>query len=168
MTGTIIEFILLLLSHMAAGIWSSTLKYSKKSTFIIWGIWVAIQTALMFVTEFILTDMALQFFVGFVLSIIGQYVIFFVTTKGKISQRIFTMLTYSIFFCIAMSLFTIVRNSFYEMHWTLTALIQAILLVAIVTYFLLYVCPLCRKASKNITTGWRFGIFFRFAICQIL
>ena len=159
MTGTIIEFILLLIAHAAAGIYSSTLKYSKKITYIIWGLWVALQTSLLFFTEFVLTDLALQFFVGFLLSLIGQYVIFFVTTKGKFAKRIFTMLTYSIFFCIAMSLFTMVQGTFNGLHWTLTSLIQAILLGVIVTYFLRYVCPLCRAAAKNITTGWTQLIF---------
>ena len=159
MTGTIIEFILLLIAHAAAGIHSSTLKYSKKITYIIWGLWVALQTSLLFFTEFVLTDLALQFFVGFLLSLIGQYVIFFVTTKGKFAKRIFTMLTYSIFFCIAMSLFTMVQGTFNGLHWTLTSLIQAILLGVIVIYFLRYVCPLCRAAAKNITTGWTQLIF---------
>lgn len=159
MTGTIVEFILLLIAHAAAGIYSSTLKYSKKITYIVWGTWVVLQTGLLFFTEFVLTNWALQFFVGFVLSLVGQYVIFFVTTKGKLAQRIFTMLTYSIFFCIAMSLFTMIRGTFSELHWALTALIQAVLLSAIVTYFLRYVCTLCREASKNITTGWAPLIF---------
>ena len=154
MTGTIIQFILLLIAHAAAGIYSSTLKYSKKTTYIIWGTWVVLQTALLFYTEFVLTNWALQFFVGFVLSLVGQYVIFFATTKGKLAQRIFTMLTYSIFFCIVMSLVTMVNGTFGELHWTLTTLIQAVMLFAIVFYFLRYVCPLCRAASKNITTGW--------------
>ena len=159
MAGTIIQFILLLIAHAAAGIYSSTLKYSKKTTYIIWGTWVAIQTALLFYTEFVLTNWALQFFVGFVLSLVGQYLIFFVTTKGKLAQRVFTMLTYSIFFCIVMSLVTMVNGTFGELHWTLTALIQAALLFAIVFYFLRYVCPLCRTAAKNITTGWAPLIF---------
>ena len=159
MTGTIVEFILLLIAHAAAGIYSSTLKFSKKITYIIWGTWIAIQTGLLFFTEFVLTNWALQFFVGFVLSLVGQYVIFFVTTKGRLAQRIFTMLTYSIFFCIAMSLFTMIRGTFSELHWAFTALIQAVLLLAIVTYFLRYVCTLCRAASKNITTGWTPLIF---------
>ena len=159
MIGTIVEFILLLIAHAAAGIYSSTLKFSKKITYIIWGTWIAIQTGLLFFTEFVLTNWALQFFVGFVLSLVGQYVIFFVTTKGRLAQRIFTMLTYSIFFCIAMSLFTMIRGTFSELHWAFTALIQAVLLLAIVTYFLRYVCTLCRAASKNITTGWTPLIF---------
>ena len=154
MTETIVEFILLLIAHAAAGIYSSTLKYSKKITYIVWGAWVVLQTGLLFFTEFVLTNWALQFFVGFVLSLVGQYVIFFVTTKGRLAQRIFTMLTYSIFFCIVMSLLTMIRGTFSELHWALTALIQAVLLSAIVTYFLRYVCTLCRAASKNITTGW--------------
>ena len=159
MTGTIIQFILLLIAHAAAGIYSSNLKYSKKTTYIIWGTWVVLQTALLFYTEFVLTNWALQFFVGFVLSLVGQYVIFFVTTKGKLAQRVFTMLTYSIFFCIVMSLVTMVNGTFGELHWTLTALMQAALLFAIVFYFLRYVCPLCRTAAKNITTGWAPLIF---------
>ena len=159
MTGTIIQFILLLIMHAAAGIYSSTLKYSKKTTYIIWGTWIVLQTALLFYTEFVLTNWALQFFVGFVLSLVGQYVIFFVTTKGKLAQRIFTMLTYSIFFCIVMSLFTMFNGTFGQLHWAFTALVQAVLLFTIVAYFLCYVCPLCRAASKNITTGWTPLIF---------
>ena len=140
MTGTIVEFILLLVAHAAAGIYSSTLKYNKKITYTVWGTWVVLQTGLLFFTEFVLTNWALQFFVGFGLSLVGQYVIFFVTTKGRLAQRIFTMLTYSIFFCIAMSLFTMIRGTFSGLHWALTALIHAVLLLAIVTYFLRYVC----------------------------
>ena len=159
MIGTIVEFILLLIAHAAAGIYSSTLKFSKKITYIIWGTWIAIQTGLLFFTEFVLTNWALQFFIGFVLSLVGQYVIFFATTKGRLAQRIFTMLTYSIFFCIVMSLLTMISGTFSELHWALTALIEAVLLSAIVTYFLRYVCTLCRAASKNITTGWAPLIF---------
>ena len=154
MTGTILEFILLLVAHAAAGIYSSILKYSKKVTYLIWGLWITLQTGLLLLTEFVLADQVLQFFIGFVLSLVGQYVIFFVTTKGKLAQRIFTILTYSIFFCIAMSLFTMVRGTFVELHLILIVLIQAILLSAIIFYFLRYVCPLCRAASKNITTSW--------------
>ena len=102
MTGTIVEFILLLVAHAAAGIYSSTLKYGKKVTYAIWGTWVVLQTALLFYTEFALTNWVLKFFIGFILSLIGQYVIFFVTTKGRLTQRIFTMMTYSLFFCIVM------------------------------------------------------------------
>ena len=154
MHGTVIQFILLLIAHAAAGIYSSTLKYSKRFTYLLWGIWVTVQTVLLFLTEFVLTNDALRFFVGFVLALVGQYVIFFITTKGKLAQRIFTILTYSVFFCIAMSLFTVVNSTFADLHWILAALIQAILLLAIDLYFLRYVCPLCRTASKSITTGW--------------
>ena len=154
MTGTIAQFILLLIAHAVAGIYSSTLKYSKKITFIIWGTWVVLQTALLFYTEFVLTNWALQFFVGFILSLVGQYVIFFATTKGKLAQRAFTMLTYSIFFCIVMTFFAMVKGTLGQLHPVLTVFIQTVMLSVVITYFLRYVCPLCRTASKNITTGW--------------
>lgn len=154
MAGTIVEFIILLIAHAAAGIYSSTLKYSKKTTYIIWGTWVAVQTALLFYTEFVLTNWALQFFVGFFLSLVGQYVIFFATTKGRLAQRIFTILTYSIFFCITMTLFTIVKDTFGSERPLLTASIQAVALLGFVSYYLCHMCPLCRTAAKSITTGW--------------
>ena len=159
MIGTIIELILILVAHAAAGIYSSTLKYSKKTTYIIWGTWIALQTALLFYTETSLHNWPLQFFFGFIFPLVGQYVIFFVTTKGKLTQRIFTMLTYSIFFCIITAPFIIVKDKLSQLHWSLTVLAQGVMLFAIVSYFLCCVCPLCRKAAKNITTGWAPLIF---------
>ena len=154
MHGTIIEFLLLLIAHSAAGIYSSTLKYSKRITYIIWGTWVVIQAGILLLTEYVLTNWTFQFLFGFLFPLVGQYAIFIITTKGKLTQRIFTILTYSIFFCIVMSMFTIIRGTFQGLHWSLTALIQAVLLAVIIFYFLRYVCPLCRSASKNITKGW--------------
>ena len=159
MHGSIIQFIILLIAHAIVGIYSSTLKYTKKVTFTIWGVWVAVQTGLLFYTEYVLTNWALKFLVGFGLSLVGQYVLFFITTKGKLAKRIFTMLTYSNFFCIAMTFFTMINGTFSRLHWALEASIQAVLLLAIVSYFLHYVCPLCRAAAKNITTGWISLIF---------
>ena len=159
MTGTIIQCILLLIAHASVGIYSSTLKFRKKTTYIIWGTWIVFQTAILIYTEFVLTDRMMQFFAGFVLSLVGQYVIYFLTTKGKLAQRIFTMMTYSLLFCIAMSLVTMANGTFNGLHWALITLIQAVLLFAIISYFLVYVCPLCHTAAKNITTGWSLLIF---------
>ena len=159
MIETIIELILILVTHAAAGIYSSTLKYSKKITYIIWGAWIALQTALLFYTESFLTHWPLQFFFGFILPLVGQYTIFFITTKGKLTQRIFTILTYSIFFCIITSPFILVKDTLGELHPSLTVLVQAILLSAIVFYYLRYVCTLCRAASKDINSGWSQLIF---------
>ena len=98
MQANVIELIFLLLAHAAAGIYSSTLKYSKKTTYIIWGVWVAVQSMIMFFAESVLPMSPLLFLISFILPLIGQYVIFFATTKGRLAQRLFTMLTYSIFF----------------------------------------------------------------------
>jgi Tfp pilus assembly protein PilV len=159
MTGTIIELILVYIAHAAAGIYSSTRKYSKKITYIIWCSWIVLQTALLVCTESFQTNWSHQFFFGFIFPLVGQYAIFFVTTKGKLAQRIFTMLTYSIFFCIITTPFILAKDALSELHWSLTVLVQAILLLAIVFYYLRYVCPLCRAASKNINRGWSQLIF---------
>ena len=159
MAETIIGFIVLLAAHASVGMYSSTLKYSKRTTFLIWGIWVAFQSSLLVYTEYVLTHWAAQFLVGFVMSFVGQYIIFFVTTKGKLAQRVFTMLTYSIFFCIAVSFFSMMKGTWNQLNPAITILIQAVMLFGIVGYFLLFVCPLCRIASRNITTGWGLLIF---------
>ena len=159
MPGTIIELILVYIAHAAAGIYSSTRKYSKKITYIIWCSWIVLQTALLVYTESFQTNWSHQFFFGFIFPLVGQYAIFFVTTKGKLAQRIFTMLTYSIFFCIITTPFILVKDALSELHWSLTVLVQAILLLAIVFYYLRYVCTLCRAASKNINRGWSQLIF---------
>ena len=159
MIGTIIELILIYIAHAAAGIYSSTRKYSKKITYIIWCSWIVLQTALLVYTESFQTNWSHQFFFGFIFPLVGQYAIFFVTTKGKLAQRIFTMLTYSIFFCIITTPFILVKDALSELHWSLTVLVQAILLLPIVFYYLRYVCTLCRAASKNINRGWSQLIF---------
>lgn len=158
MASTIIEFILVLIAHAAAGIYSSTLKYSKKITYIIWGIWIGFFSVIIYCTEFVLTNRTSKFLVGFVLSIISQYAIFFITTKGRILQRIFTMLTYSIFFCIVMTFFTMVKGTFPNIH-VIQPIISGAILLGVMYYFLCYVCPLCSRAAKNITRGWAWLIF---------
>ena len=124
MTVMIIEFIILLLSHAAAGIYSSEPKYGKRTTFLIWGIWVALQIGLLFFTEYVLTNMMLQFFTGFVLALLGQYVIFFLTTKGRFAKKLFSILTYSVFFCIAITFFIILKESIGETYPALTVIIS--------------------------------------------
>ena len=113
MTMTVIEFILLLLSHAAAGIYSCDLKYNKRSVYFIWGVWVSIQIGVLFYTEYILTNWTAKFVFGFLLALLSQYVIYFITTKGKFFQRLFVIVTYSIFFCIVMVSFNMVRSSIY-------------------------------------------------------
>ena len=131
MSGTIIELILIFVAHAVAGIYSSTLKYTKKTTCIIWGAWIALQTALLVFAENFLNAWAPQFFFGFIFPLVSQYVIFFITTKGKIAQRIFAMTTYSIFFCIITTPFIIVKDVLSELHWLLAVLVQAALLFSI-------------------------------------
>lgn len=159
MVLTILEVLIVLVAHAVSGMYSSTLKYSKKITYLIWGIWIVLQGVLLFYTEFVQMDTVSKFFLGFVLSLIGQYAIFFATTKGMVTQRIFTMLTYSIFFCIFMTLFSMVKGTFPEINILLLTLIGVLMLFGIVYYFLCYVCPLYRAAAKNITTEWTLLIF---------
>lgn len=155
MGGAILEFTVLLMAHAAAGLYSASLKYSKKVAYAIWGAWVILQTGVMYFSEFAVPDPGLQLLLGFGVTMVGQYVIFFMTTTGKFSQRLFTMLTYSTFFSIFMTLFNAVRGEFSQIHPLLAVSILFVTLFGVVAYFLLHVCPLCRAAGRNITRGWK-------------
>lgn len=154
MVGVIIEVVVLLAAHAAAGIYSSALKYSKTITYFIWSMWILFQSVLFWYAEVVITEKIIKFLAAFILPFIGQYTIFFLTTKGRLAQRIFTILTYSIFFCISMALFSMVKGTFSALHPCVYIAIHAALLAAVVGYFLCCVCPLCRDADKNITKGW--------------
>ena len=154
MISLMLEQLVVLVAHAISGIYSSDLKYSKKTTFFVWGIWVVFQGVIGCFSEFVTKDVGLKFFLGFVTAYVFQYIIFFATTKGRFSQRLFTILTYSIFFCIFMALFMAIQGAFPGMYAIVRTIIHATLMVGIVCYFLKCVCPLCRAASKSIVTGW--------------
>ena len=154
MISLMFEQLVVLVAHAISGIYSSDLKYSKKTTFFVWGIWVVFQGIIGCFSEFVTKDVGLKFFFGFVTAYVFQYIIFFATTKGRFSQRLFTILTYSIFFCIFMALFMAIQGAFPDMYAIVRTIIHATLMVGVIFYFLKCVCPLCRAASKSIVTGW--------------
>lgn len=158
-TTTLIEFLIILFAHAAAGMFSTRLKYSSKVTYAIWGTWIVAQGTILYITEFVLNDIALQFLMGFLAALIGQYVLFFLTTKGRLAQRVFILLTYSIFFCIFMSFYTAVSGTFPGMNTAMRTLIHILMISAVVMYFLRYVCPLCHEAGPSIGKGWYILIF---------
>ena len=149
-----IELLLILIVHAISGIYSTTLKYSKKTTFIIWGIWFALQGSVWCFGEFVIDDMALKFLLVFVSAFVFQYVVFFVTTKGNFAQRLFIILTYSVFFCIFMAFNTVIQGTFPGMNIVIRLIVLCAILIGILYYFLNFVCPLCRVASKSMVTGW--------------
>ena len=154
MISLMFEQLVVLVAHAISGIYSSDLKYSKKTTFSVWGIWVVFQGIIWYFSEFVIKDIGMKFFLGFVTAYVFQYIIFFATTKGRFSQRLFTILTYSIFFCIFMALFMAIQGAFPGMYAIVKTIIHATLMVGVIFYFLKCVCPLCRAASKSIVTGW--------------
>ena len=159
MVATIFEIVFLLVAHSVAGIYSSTLKYSRAVTYAIWGIWIVAQGSLFVVSEFLLNDTLFKFLVSFIAPLVGQYVIFFLTTKGRPAERVFIISTYSILFCISIAFFTMVKGSFPSIPDVVIVLINAAILACVVFYFLRCVCALCKRAARNISRGWAPLIF---------
>ena len=158
----VIEQLIILIAHAISGIYSSKLKYSKKTTFIIWGIWLVLQGCLWCFGEFVINDTGMKFLSVFVSAFVFQYIVFFVTTKGKLSQRLFTILTYSVFFCVFMAFNTVIQGTFPGMNIVIRLIVLCALLLGILYYFLNFVCPLCRVASKSMVAGWYPLVFVNF------
>ena len=154
MISVLFEFLIILIAHAISGMYSSNLKYSKKTTFIIWGIWLLLQGCIWGFGEFVINNIGLKFLLVFVSGFVFQYVVYFVTTKGEFSQRLFTILTYSVFFCIFMVFNSAIQGTFPGMNIIIRLIVLVGLLVGILYYFLRFVCPLCLAASKNMVTGW--------------
>ena len=154
MVATISEIIFLLVAHSVAGACSSTHRYKKSVTYAIWGIWIVVQGTLFVVSDLVLDAAPLQFLVSFVLPLVSQYVIFFLTTKGRFAERFFIISAYSIVFCIAMGFFTMVKGSFMSMTPALGMVINGIILSLVVFYFFRCIVSLCKRAAKNIKSGW--------------
>ena len=152
--SVLIEQLFILVAHAISGIYSSNLKYSKKTTFVIWSIWLVLQGCLWCFGEFVINDIGMKFFSIFISAFILQYIVFFATTKGRLSQRLFTILTYSVFFCISMAFNTVIQGTFPGMNIVIRLIVLCTLLIGILYYFLNFVCPLCRVASKSMVAGW--------------
>ena len=152
--SVLIELFVVLIAHAVSGIYSSDLKYSKKTTFVIWGVWLVLQGCLWCFGEFVINDIGMKFFSIFISAFILQYIVFFATTKGRLSQRLFTILTYSVFFCIFMAFNTVIQGTFPGMNIVIRLIVLCALLIGILYYFLNFVCPLCRVASKSMVAGW--------------
>ena len=110
--SVLIELLFVLVAHAISGIYSSNLKYSKKTTFVIWSIWLVLQGCIWCFGEFVINDIGMKFFLIFISAFILQYIVFFATTKGRLSQRLFTILTYSVFFCIFMGFNTVIQRPY--------------------------------------------------------
>ena len=59
---SILEIIIFLVSHAVVGLYSSTLKFSKRSTKFVWVGWIFIQTTLMCCSEFLIKDLTVILF----------------------------------------------------------------------------------------------------------
>jgi len=109
----------------------------------------------LFLTETTMVSWPIKFLVGFVSTYVGQYAIFFATTRGSFGQRLFTLLTYSNFFCIYMGLVSSVLGSLPAQYMVLGILVRLVILGVIVYFFINRVCRLCREAAPNLSKEWR-------------
>lgn len=153
--NAIIDAVGVIVAHAVIGLFAAPLRYKKWISLIIWGVWGAAQALLFLPAMNADVEEGFGFLVGFIVPYVGQYVLFFITTKGKFAKRLFTILTYSVFFCIYMGVATSVIGSFPDLHWGVASLIRITLLFVVVFVFLKKICPLFwNNLSESIKSWW--------------
>ena len=153
--NAVIDGVAVITAHVMIGLFSAPLRYKKWVSILIWCVWGVIQTVLFIPAMTSTADKVFGFIFGFVTPYVGQYVLFFITTKGKFAKRLFTIITYSVFFCIYMAIATAVIGSFPNLHWGVASLIRIVLLFVVVFIFLKKVCPLFwNNLSESIKSWW--------------
>ena len=98
--NAIVDAVAVITAHIMIGLFAAPLKYKKWTSVLIWCVWGSVQTALFIPAMTTDAENGFGFIAGFVAPYVGQYLLFFITTKGKFAKRLFTILTYSVFFCI--------------------------------------------------------------------
>ena len=150
-----IDAVAVIAAHAIIGLLSAPLKYKKGISILIWCIWGVVQTAFFIPAMTANLGNNFGFVVGFVAPYVGQYLLFFITTKGPFAKRLFTILTYSVFFCIYMAVATAVIGSLPNLPWEFASLIRISLLFVVVFVFLKKICPLFwNNLSESIKSWW--------------
>jgi hypothetical protein len=153
--NAVIDGVAVITAHVMSGLFAAPLKYKKWTSVLIWCVWGVVQAVLFIPAMTSTADKVFGFIFGFVTPYVGQYVLFFITTKGKFAKRLFTIITYSVFFCIYMAIATSVIGSFPNLHWGVASLIRIVLLFVVVFIFLKKVCPLFwNNLSESIKSWW--------------
>ena len=154
-----IDGVAVVFAHAMIGFFSAPLKFKKWVSILIWCVWGVVQTALFIPTMASDSGNGFGFIAGFVAPYLGQYLLFFIATKGKFAKRLFTILTYSVFFCIYMAIATAVIASFPGLPWQVASLIRISLLFVVVFIFLKKICPLFWTSTSESIKSWWLLVF---------
>ena len=146
-------------AHAMIGLFSAPLKFKKWVSILIWCVWGVVQTALFIPAMTSDSGNGFEFIAGFVAPYLGQYLLFFIATKGEFAKRLFTILTYSVFFCIYMAIATSIIGSFSDLPWQFASLVRISLLFAVVFIFLKKVCPLFWTSTSESIKSWWLLVF---------
>ena len=155
----ILDAVVIVAAHTTAGLFAAPLKYKKWVSVPIWCVWGTLQTLLLVYILFADATIELNFIIGFVSPYVGQYVLFFILTKGKFAKRLFTILTYSVFFCIYMGIASSVIGSLSPLHWGITSLLRTSFLFAIVLLFLKKISPMFWNTLADPVKNWWLLVF---------
>ena len=87
--NAVIDALAVIVAHIMIGLFSAPLKYKKWVSIFVWCVWGLAQTVLFIPAMISDAGLGFGFIVGFIVPYVGQYVLFFIMTKGKLDKRLF-------------------------------------------------------------------------------
>ena len=167
----LLDFRTVVAAHAAVGFFAMPLKYSKRISIFSWACWCLFQLILLSALSSATLPWGVTFLIGFLSPFVGQYLLFFLLTEGKVLEKLFIMLTYSTFFCIYMGAITALIGSLGGISPIASAFLRFLLLGAIVLFFLKKLCPMYQESASRVKKGlWGMifsNIIFLFVIVSL-
>lgn len=153
---TMLESLLIYLSHAFAAVNMAPLKYSKRKTYLIWGIWIAAAMTLPLILQKTTTSdkTGISPIVVFMLLFCTQAMLYFLTTKGRILERVFLLLSYAVIFTSCMSIVESVQRFIPQNNSWIRLLIYGLLLFGILIIYFKKFMPVFKQSASYIHKEW--------------
>ncbi len=150
--------VITILSHIAAALYLQKQKYNKLVTACFWGAYAIFSVCVMLFQKNIMY--------GFFSLLSIQAVIFFITTKGFLGEKIFLFLTYSNSFCICIGVNLILLAFLGDSKYLPICTTGIVIVMHIFLYkFLL---PCYQKSRVFFSGWWKLNIVLVFFLIQFL
>ena len=153
----IISCILTLFSHTSASMIIATPKFSRRVTLLIWLIYDVAMCVCFIVLLYNPPNMMVNYLISFLISFLLHHIIYFLTTTGAITQRLFLILFYDTLYTITLGIIVVFNGSFGDGFTLARSILYATLIIIINFVYLKKIVP---QLVENIDSLKKENIIF--------
>lgn len=135
----------IILSHIVGALYIQKRKYNKLLTACFWGSYAIYAACILLFQKNVI--------LGFFALLIGQAVVFFITSIGTVAEKTFLLLTYANSFCIHSCAVMILSSFLKGSRWLPLCMIAILLLMHLFLYK--FIITSYKKSKPFFSCGWR-------------